>query len=179
MALRHGTPKLYVPRATSRLPLHPAHFAMSSAATAEHSLDQELLTFFAQTSATRSECDALAHELVGGNAVPVPVQGVCSYTVYAGSEEESVVQFRLKSLDLRQETGRLARETFGNLAPDVSFKGQIGVENNGKEPLLVYVMSRVKGVSQLDFILARDEDENSAEWFGWRRNLMADVARFV
>ncbi|KAI0851718.1 hypothetical protein F5Y00DRAFT_229078 [Daldinia vernicosa] len=39
-------------------------------------------------------------------------------------------------------------------------------------------MSRIRGVTHLDFTLAYDGPDNSQEWFGWRRNLMAGVARF-
>ncbi|KAK4152022.1 hypothetical protein C8A00DRAFT_16641 [Chaetomidium leptoderma] len=152
---------------------------MSTTTAEEYSVEQEILDFFKQTSATRSECDTLAKELVRGTAVPFAVQGVCSYTVYGGPNEEFVVQFRLNSLGIKEEVARLARRIFGDLAPDVSAKGQIGQEGLGKkEPLLVYVMSRVRGISHLDFILAHSEPENSPEWFAWRKNLIMDVARF-
>ena len=86
---------------------------MSTNTRENSSVEQEIIDFFKQTPATRSQCDALAKQLVGGNVVPVAVQGVCSDTVYAGPNEVVVVQFRLKSLSLNEETGRLAREIFG------------------------------------------------------------------
>ncbi|KXX83352.1 hypothetical protein MMYC01_200087 [Madurella mycetomatis] len=144
----------------------------------EYSVDQEIAYFFEKTSATRSACNARAKELVGGNVTPVAVQGVCSYSVYAGPNDDFVVQFRLKSLELRMETVNLARDMYGSLTPQVSFKGQIGEDVDGKEPLYVYVMSRVQGISHLDFILAHSLPENSPQNFTWRKNLIADVARF-
>ncbi|KAI1413030.1 hypothetical protein F5Y13DRAFT_40659 [Hypoxylon sp. FL1857] len=144
----------------------------------EYSVDAEIASFFTKTSATRSACDARAKELAGGSAVPVEVQGVCSYSVYAGRELEYVVQFRLKSLELKTETAAAARKVYGVLAPMVSFEGQIGEESDGKEPLLVYLMSRVRGITHLDFILSHDSPENSHEFYAWRKNLITDVARF-
>ncbi|CAF9935693.1 hypothetical protein IMSHALPRED_010323 [Imshaugia aleurites] len=120
-------------------------------------------------------CDAKAKELVKGRVVPVTVKGNCSYSVYAGPELEFVVQFRLKSLMLKPQISALAREAYGFLAPNVSFHGQLG--DDSKEPLFVYVMSRIQGISHLDFILAnslpRDSDANRV----WRKTLMIDVAR--
>jgi len=147
----------------------------------EYSVDQEIIDFFRKTTATRSECDAAAKDLVGGDVIPVDVQGVCSYTVYAGPKQEFVVQFRLRSLSLKPETAALAREIHGDLTPEISFKGQIGADFdvNGREPLNIYVMTRIKGVSRLDFILAHEEPENSLEYFSWRKTLITDVARFV
>ncbi|KAK4199267.1 hypothetical protein QBC40DRAFT_203108 [Triangularia verruculosa] len=153
---------------------------MTTIEAEEYSLNQEIVQFFLKTSAVRSECDALAVSLVGGVATPVAVQGVCSYTVYAGPSDEFVVQFRLKSLQLPLETAALAKTIFGEFAPDVAFKGQIGDDSgtDGKEPLYVYVMTRMRGISQLDFILAHSEPENSPEWFQWRNNFITDLARF-
>jgi hypothetical protein len=100
--------------------------------------------------------------------------------VYAGPRDDFVVQIRLKSLELRADTARLTREIYGSLAPRVSFEGQIGEDIDGKEPLYIYVMSRVRGVSHLDFILAwGDLPRNSPENFAWRKNLIADVARYA
>lgn len=144
----------------------------------EYSLDAEIAEFFTQTSATRESCDAMAKGLIGGSVVPVTVQGYCSYTVYAGPELEFVVQFRLKSLMLEPQIPIMAREIYGSLAPSVSFHGPLG--DNSKEPLFVYVMSRMRGVSYLDFILANnDTSRNSDQNRVWRKTLMADVARYV
>jgi len=142
----------------------------------EYSLDIAIAEFFSQTSATREVCDTKAKDLVGGKVVPVTVQGNCSYSVYAGPECEFVVQFRLKSLMLKSEIVALAREIYGSLAPNASFHGQLG--EDGKEPLFVYVMNRIQGISYLDFVLADGFPENSDENFVWRKTLMSDVARY-
>ena len=142
----------------------------------EYSLDVAIAEFFSQTSASREACDNKAKDLVGGKVVPVTVQGNCSYSVYAGPEFEFVVQFRLKSLMLKSEIVALAREIYGSLAPNASFHGQLG--EDGKEPLFVYVMNRIQGISYLDFVLANGFPENSDENFNWRKTLMSDVAQY-
>lgn len=150
----------------------------ASFAAMEYSLDTAIADFFAQTLATRQDCDVKAKDLVGGEVVPVTVQGNCSYSVYAGPKLEFVVQFRLKSLILQLETAKMAHKIYGSLAPKVVFHGQLGDEN-GKQPLLVYVMDRVQGISHLDFVLAKGYPENSDSNFVWRKTLMTDMARYV
>ncbi|KAI0477841.1 hypothetical protein GGR56DRAFT_639012 [Xylariaceae sp. FL0804] len=149
----------------------------------EYVVGDEIAAFFSKTSVHRETCDALAKELVGGEqVVPVAVQGFCSYTVYAGQRLSHVVQYRLKSLALKVENTVLARQIFGAFAPDVSFRQQLGEDSTttttGKEPLLVYVMTRMPGISRLDFILAHGFPENSPENMARRKNLVLDVARF-
>uniref|UniRef100_A0A8H7K6U9 Aminoglycoside phosphotransferase domain-containing protein n=1 Tax=Bionectria ochroleuca TaxID=29856 RepID=A0A8H7K6U9_BIOOC len=143
-----------------------------------YSAETTINNFFLKASATRGECEARAAELTGGKAVPVTIQGDSSYTVYAGPELEHVVQFRLKSLELKTTTSDLASKIYGTLAPTVAFKGQIGDEVPGKEPLYIYAMDRIKGVSHLDFILASKNHENPLAAFAARKNLMTGVAKF-
>ena len=148
----------------------------------QYTVDDEIAAFFSKTVVNRNTCDGLAKDLVGGEQlVPVAVQGVCSYTVYAGQGLGYVVQFRLKSLGLKGETAALARRIFGTLAPEVSFKQQLGEDSkaDGQEPLLVYVMTRIQGISRLDFILAYGFPENSPKNMVRRKNLIQDVARSV
>lgn len=147
----------------------------------EYSVDQEIASFFEQTAATRSACDTFAREHLGGDVVPVAVQGVCSYTVYAGPNAEFVAQFRLKSFQLNMGTMNLARNVYGHFAPQVAFNGQIGEDIEGKEPLYIYFMSRIRGISYLDFILAHNShvSENSPEFSSWRKNFVIDVARYA
>ncbi|KAJ5092357.1 hypothetical protein NUU61_007227 [Penicillium alfredii] len=146
----------------------------------EYAVEQEMASFFRKTSAIRSSCDARAQELVGGTATPVIVQGVCGYTVYAGPNQEFVVQFRLQSLRLKTEITTLASKIYGSLVSSVSHHGQIGEDDlQGREPVAVYVMSRVQGVSYLDFILAHNLPEKSVEYYSWRENLISDFCRRI
>lgn len=147
----------------------------------EYSVDQAIASFFERSTATRSACDAFAREHLGGEVVPVAMQGVCSYIVYAGPNDEFVVQFRLKCSRLSMETVNLARTIYGGFTPKVVFRGQIGEDVEGKEALYIYVMDRIQGVSYLDFILAYNDQfpENSAEFSSWRKSLVADVAMYV
>lgn len=143
----------------------------------EYSVDSEIEAFFKKTSATRAECDARAIKLAGGTAVPIDVQGACSYSVYAGTELEYVVQFRLESLALPTKVTSLATEIYGSLAPKVTFEGKVG--DGEKEPLYVYLMSRMRGLTHLDFILAHGFPENSSNNLVWRQNLIGDIAQYV
>lgn len=97
-----------------------------TATYSEYSVDVEIDAFFQKTSATRAACDSRASELAGGRVVPVDVQGVCSYFVYAGPDLEYIVQFRLESLALKNEVASLATEIYGSLAPRLSFEGKVG-----------------------------------------------------
>ncbi|KAJ6440251.1 fungal specific transcription factor domain protein [Purpureocillium lavendulum] len=147
----------------------------------EYDATAEIAAFFSKTSVLRDTCDAVAMELVGGGSVdPVAIQGVCSYTVYAGQGFDYVVQFRLKSLELKMETATLARRIFGHLVPDISFKRQLGEDSatEDQQPLLVYVMTRMRGISRLDFILTYGFPENSPHNMTCRKNVVRDVARF-
>ncbi|KAG8156544.1 hypothetical protein KVR01_013648 [Diaporthe batatas] len=158
----------------------PSSTAMASENQA-YSLDTEIAIFFSKTSVRREMCDELAKDLVGGDqVVPVAVRGCCSYTVYAGQDLGHVIQFRLKSLGLNMETAARARRIYGEFAPDVAFKHQLGQDSTtaGQEPLLIYVMTRIRGISHLDFILAHGFPENSPENIVRRKHLIQGVARF-
>lgn len=91
-----------------------------------YSVDQEIANFFERTTATRSACDTFAREHLGGKAVPVAVQGVCSYTVYAGPDDELVAQFRPKSFRLNTDTVNLARTIHGDFAPRIALRERSG-----------------------------------------------------
>lgn len=148
----------------------------------QYTVDDEIAAFFSKTVVTRDTCDGLARDLVGGGQlVPVAVQGACSYTVYAGQGLGHIVQFCLKPLGLKGETATLARRIFGTLAPEVSFRQQLGEDSEAaaQEPLLVYVMTRIQGMSRLDFILTYGFPENSPKNMARRKNLIQDVARSV
>ncbi|KAI9042366.1 uncharacterized protein KD926_005661 [Aspergillus affinis] len=145
-----------------------------------YSVDQEITDFIEKTTETPSACDSLARERLGGSIVPVAVQGACSYTVYAGPNAEFVVQFRLASLQLGMNVTNLARSIYGQFAPQVTFLGQIGEGIESKEPLYIYILSRVRGISYLDFILAHNSQvpKNSPKFSSWRKNLVIDIAKY-
>lgn len=143
----------------------------------EYSVVSEIEAFFEKTSATRAACETRAIELAGGDVFPVDIQDAFSYSVYAGPELEYVVQFRLESLALGSKATSLATEIYGSLVPEVTFNGKVG--DGEKEPLYVYLMSRMRGMTPLDFILEHDFPKNSSENLVWRRNLVGDIAQYV
>jgi hypothetical protein len=75
----------------------------------------------------------------------------------------------------------LSKAIYGTLIPQISFKGQIREDHGSKEPLCIYVMNRMPGISHLHFILAYNNDipENSLEFSRWRQNPVADNAKYV
>lgn len=94
---------------------------------AEYAVDDGIAVFFTKTTATEEECEAKCRELTQSDKVePVPVQGVCSYTLYGGDNLEYVVQCRLKSLALKNAMSDLATKVHGSLVPTVSLHGELG-----------------------------------------------------
>lgn len=174
-----------------------------------YNVEQEIADFFStKTRVSRTSCDEFAKKLFLKNNTNtntdtstntstvrleiVPTQGVCSYTVYAGSNSSNstldwVVQFRLKSLALPLETMERARRVYGGLVPEVSFRGEIGGgdgdgngngngNDDGRENLVVYVMPRMRGISRLEYILAHGFPEDGEEICEARERLVGDVA---
>ncbi|KAE8145081.1 hypothetical protein BDV25DRAFT_170825 [Aspergillus avenaceus] len=91
-----------------------------------YSVDKEIAGLFENSTETHSACDTFAKQRFDGNIVPVAVQGLCSYTVYAGLNAEFVVQFHLASLQLSMDLANLARSIYGHFVPQVTFLRQIG-----------------------------------------------------
>lgn len=137
-----------------------------------YSVASEIQAFFQEDVGNPRSVRHRPTELAGGNAVPVDVQGACSYSVYAGPELQYVVQFRLESLALRTEVTSLATEIHGSLVPKVTFEGKVG--DGEREPLYVYLMSRIRGMTHLDFTLAHGFPEDSPDNLAWRQNLIGD-----
>lgn len=164
-----------------------------------YNVEQEICDFFStKTRVLRNSCDEFAKKLIvekstsGSTSTStstvrleiVPTQGVCSYTVYAGTSNSStldwVVQFRLKSLALPMETMERARRIYGGLVPEVSLRGEMGGDGGGeddsRENLVVYVMPRMRGISRLEYILAHGFPEDGEEICEARERLVGDVA---
>lgn len=181
-----------------------------------YNVEQEIADFFStKTRVSRTSCDEFAKKLFLENNTHtntststststntstvrleiVPTQGVCSYTVYAGSSNSNnnstldwVVQFRLKSLALPLETMERARRVYGGLVPEVSFRGEISGDgdgngnacnddgDDGRENLVVYVMPRMRGISRLEYILAHGFPEDGERICEARERLVGDVA---
>lgn len=175
-----------------------------------YNVEQEIAAFFStKTRVLRNSCDEFAKKLIVEKSTDtntntststststvqleiVPTQGVCSYTVYAGTSNSSsnsldwVVQFRLKSLALPMETMERARRVYGGLVPEVSLRGEMGGDegggdgngnDDGRENLVVYVMPRMRGISRLEYILAHGFPEDGEKICEARERLVGDVA---
>lgn len=170
-----------------------------------YNVEQEIADFFStKTRVLRNSCDEFAKKLIIEKSTNsstdtdtstdtgtvrleiVPTQGVCSYTLYAGTSNSNstldwVVQFRLKSLALPMETMERAKRVYGGLVPEVSFRGEMGGDigggdDDGKENLMVYVMPRMRGISRLEYILAHGFPEDGEKICEARERLVGDVA---
>lgn len=107
-----------------------------------YSLKDTINDFFASHApVTQQECDELAVSLVGGPINPVPIQGSFSYTVVAGSQQSSIVQFRDADSDLDVQILDLARQIHGELVAAYTFHGHIGQAS----PLSIYSMKKLPG----------------------------------
>lgn len=89
------------------------------------------------------------------------------------------MQYRIRTLGLKPEITNIASNIYGSLVPSVSYYSQFGEDHvSEKEPLLVYVVSRFKDISHLNFILEHSVPENSPQFCTWK-NLISDIARYV
>ncbi|KAI8963933.1 hypothetical protein F5Y11DRAFT_127614 [Daldinia sp. FL1419] len=95
-------------------------------------------------TSVKHDCDTFVRKKYSEQILqPAAFQGYCSYTVFAG--EETVVQFRPLAHKLDVGITNAACETFGALAPETEFLGELA--NTG---LHVFSMRRIPGVSLTD-----------------------------
>ncbi|KAM3501001.1 hypothetical protein MY10362_005927 [Beauveria mimosiformis] len=147
-----------------------------------YNVEEEIAAFFQKTTASRAGCEEKARSLTGSDKVlAIPIQGDSSYSMYAGANLEHVVQCRPRSLALKMDMYELATEIHGTLVPAVQSRGELGgsdVDEDGRESLVVYQMTRLPGITQLDFALSRDASQVSPEFLPFRQNLFTDFASF-
>ena len=137
-----------------------------------YSVESSIKDFFnTSTTATRAECDFKAASLVGGSVEPVPVQGMWSYTVTAGLQQEYVIQFRAEPSRLDMANVNIAMQVHASVVPKCNYYGRIG----GDHPLYIYVMDKCDGLS---YIQARDISSEGRAEFGIQQFLtVGDLAR--
>lgn len=105
--------------------------------------DQMISNFFSQAGActTQTECDAFASSTFGGPVTPVPDQGAWSYTVTAGADSNTIVQFREPDSPLDVETLATAHSIHPALVVACVAHGTIG----SPAGLLVYSTRKLPG----------------------------------
>ncbi|KAF5022042.1 hypothetical protein F66182_5925 [Fusarium sp. NRRL 66182] len=124
------------------------------------------------TTATRAECDTKAASIVGGTVIPVPIQGVWSYTVTGGPGQTDIVQFRAEQSKLDMANVKMAKLVHTKDVPKCEYHGQIGEDF----PLSIYVMEKRDGVC---YIQTRDTSlEGKAEFEMRQFRTVGDLARF-
>lgn len=154
---------------------------------AAYNVEEEIAAFFKKSTASRAGCEEKARSLTGSDRVlAIPIQGDSSYSMYAGANLEHVVHCRPRSLALKMDMYDLATDIHGPLIPAVQSHGELGgsdvdeeAQNDGREPLVVYLMARLPGITELDFALSRNVSQDSPEFLPFRQNLFTDIARFV
>ncbi|KAI1169846.1 hypothetical protein F4777DRAFT_584509 [Nemania sp. FL0916] len=141
-----------------------------------YDLNRSIAAFFSRagTSATREQCDDFARSRFGGPIHPVPLQGMASYTVTAGTHK--IVQFREQSNSLDEGTLTLARAAHPDVVASCTFHGLIGespADPKAKEnALAMYSMGKLQGNN---YIYIRD---SLAESFTLQRTTVKSLASF-
>ncbi|KAK3903129.1 Mus38-like protein [Staphylotrichum tortipilum] len=120
-------------------------------------LDERISSFFTQAGActSKTECDTYAATIFGGPSPPVPDQGAWSYTVTAGPDNNTIVQFRELDSPLDVETLAAAHSIHPDLVARCVSHGTIG----SPPGLLVYSMPKLPGETYLRISATlRDDD---------------------
>lgn len=93
---------------------------------------------------TQEACDNRAVEVAGSPVVPVPCQGLCSYSVFAGKNGDVVVSFREETISEIDLTNiDIAFKIHGAIVPKCESKGSLG-------PLKILVMPKITGTALSD-----------------------------
>lgn len=160
--------------------------------------EENIKTFFARhRSVTRQDCIVEALRIAGGHHVEEShIQGAWSYTLFAGPQLNTVVQFRPPSTSQALPIGKIAKACeIHNLQDEtplvarVEFKGLIGYSSElvevadgeyevEEEPgLAVYVMDRMPGMTHAEFLQVSGNAHNSEEARMTRHTFVIDFAR--
>jgi hypothetical protein len=91
--------------------------------------------FSSHASCTKSQCDHLAAQLLGGPVSATPIQGGTSYTVER-NDAPQVVQFRSLQLDMTKL--ELAQQVYLDFVPECLYHGALNTVH-------VYIWDRVAG----------------------------------
>lgn len=162
------------------------------------SKEENIKAFFSHhQSVTRQDCIVEALRIAGGHHVEESqIQGAWSYTLFAGPQLDTVVQFRPPSTSQALPIGKIAKaceiHNLGDedpLVARVEFKGLIGYSSEvveiaadeyeiQEEPgLAVYVMDRMPGMTHAEFLQVSGHAHNSDEARMARRTFVIDFAR--
>lgn len=100
--------------------------------------------YLQQAYVTQDACDVQAMKLKGGPIVPVPCQGLCSYSVFAGENSEHVISFREETIgEIHIDDLALAAQIHGDIVPAAEPMGDFG-------PLKIFIMPRLDGKALSD-----------------------------
>ncbi|KAI0526429.1 hypothetical protein F5B22DRAFT_585713 [Xylaria bambusicola] len=138
-----------------------------------YSIDSAITSFFeSNKTVTRQQCDDFALSRVGGQVVPVPIQGSYSYTIMAGRNESRIFQFRTHNSVIDISIIDLAKTIHPQLIADCKYHGTIGQS----QPLHIYEMNKLPGTN---YITARPASvEQSPAAVARQQNTAAHLAKF-
>lgn len=122
---------------------------------------------------TRQQCEELALSRVGGQAIPVEIQGAFSYTFATGTNQSKIFQFRTQDSELDMSVMNLAQTVHSQFIADCKYHGTIGQPR----PLHIYEMDKLPGVT---YIMARHVSVvQPPDAVARQRNTATDLAKFV
>lgn len=122
------------------------------------------------TSQDQFDCYKFVENLYPGSSIaPVTCQGYCSLTLFV--DNDIIIQFRPFVYRLDLEITQAAREVYGRFAPETRYIATLPTSG-----LLVYIMSRIEGISFKDF---RASNTPIAKSTDCRARLCKDFATFL
>jgi hypothetical protein len=133
-----------------------------------YSLDRAIDAFFtSNTTVTRQQCDGFAFSRTGGVSIPLQMQGVCSYTVTAGSEKQKILQFRDADSTIDMGHICLAKTVHPEFVASCRYLGTMG----DSRPLHIYEMENLLGTPHIMVGIQPDD-------LFRQRNAVMDLARY-
>ncbi|KAJ5091946.1 hypothetical protein NUU61_006816 [Penicillium alfredii] len=123
--------------------------------------------FNSNTTVTRQQCDEFAISCAGGVSTALQMQGVCSYTVTAGTNKSKLFQFRDENSTIDMGNISLAKAIHPEFVASCKYLGTIG----DSRPLYIYEMENLPGTAH---IMARIPPDDMSR----QCNTIKDFARF-
>lgn len=134
-----------------------------------YSFDGAINDFFnSNTTTTRQQCEDFAVARAGGVPTPLQMQGVCSYTVTAGTNNSKLIQFRTEDSILDMSNTNLAKALHPEFVAGCEYLGTLGESR----PLHIYEMDNLPGIAHIMAKIPADDMSRQS-------NTVRDLARYV
>ncbi|KAE8378127.1 hypothetical protein BDV26DRAFT_292480 [Aspergillus bertholletiae] len=123
--------------------------------------------FNLNTTVTRQQCAEFAISHAGGVSIALQMQGVCSYTVAAGSNKSKLFQFRDENSTIDMGIITLAKAIRPELVASCKYLGTMG----DSRPVYIYEMEHLPGTAHIMARIPLDDIFRQC-------NTIKDFARF-